>query len=164
MIPRRPILSGYPTVRRVLRTLQDSVRRSGIGPRYGPYTAKFVMPSQSPTFGPLDEVLGTLLETWDHRYRFEMNCEKRILLISKPPDHEVGAKELPDGRIHVVYQPSPDETAEEFCSVERAIRLIDLLMAREKLVPVTLAAMPAPQLEKPTTSKRSWLGRLFGRK
>ncbi len=124
------------------------------------------MPPQSPTFGPLDEVLGTLLETWDQRYRFEMNREERVLLLSKPPDNEVGAKELPDGRIHVVYQPSPDETAEEYCSVERAVRLIEALMAREKLGPVALPPEPAPQSRSPATAhtKPRWLARLFGRK
>jgi hypothetical protein len=124
------------------------------------------MPPQSPAFGPLDEVLGTLLETWGQRYRFEMNREERLLLLSKSPDNEVGAKELPDGRIHVVYQPSPDETAEEFCSVDRAIRLIEALMARESLAPVALPPEPALQPAKSATAspKPSWLARLFGRK
>ena len=126
----------------------------------------YVMPPQSSSFGPLDEVLGTLLETWDQRYRFEMNREERLLLLSKPPDNEVGAKELPDGRIHVVYQPSPDETAEEFCSVDRAVRLIEQLMAREKLEPVNLPTEPTPPPAKPASSsaKPGWLARLFGRK
>ena|SRR5258706_13393341 len=124
------------------------------------------MPSQPPAFGPLDEVLGTLLETWGQRYRFEMNREDRLLLLSKPPDNEVGAKELPDGRIHVVYHPSPDETAEEYCSVDRAVRLIDSLMAREKLAPVTLPPEPATQPTKPVTAatKPGWVARLFRRK
>jgi hypothetical protein len=30
-------------------------------------------------FGPLDEVLGQLLETWDHRYAVEFNREQRII-------------------------------------------------------------------------------------
>jgi hypothetical protein len=125
-----------------------------------------VMPPQSPTFGPLDEVLGTLLETWGQRYRFEMDREQRLLLLSKPPDIEVGAKELPDGRIHVVYQPSPDKSAEEYCSVERAILLINALMAREKLTPITLPSQPAPQPTKPATArtKTGCLAQLFRRK
>jgi hypothetical protein len=123
------------------------------------------MPPHSPVFGPLDEVLGTLLETWGQRYRFEMNREKRLLLLSKPPDNEVGAKELPDGRIHVVYQPSPSETAEEYCSVRRAVLLIEALMAREKLEPITLPPEPAQQSTDPAIAraKPGWLARLFGR-
>jgi hypothetical protein len=95
-----------------------------------------------------------------------MNREQRLLLLSKPPDNEVGAKELPDGRIHVVYQPSPDETAEEYCSVDRAVRLIDALMAREKLGPVNLPPESAPPSANPASAprKRGWLTRLFGRK
>ncbi|MDB5325723.1 MAG: hypothetical protein JWM57_1292 [Phycisphaerales bacterium] len=124
------------------------------------------MPPQSPTLAPLDQVLGTLLETWGQRYRFEMNREQRLLLLSNPPDIEVGAKELPDGRIHVVFQSSPDETAEEFCSVDRAVRLIDALMAREKLGPVTLTPVAGTQAAKPATSHRKsgWLAWLFVRK
>jgi hypothetical protein len=122
------------------------------------------MPPQSPTFGPLDEVLGTLLERWDHRYRFELNREERLLLLSKPPENEVGAKELPDGRIHVVYQPSADETAEEYCSVERAVRLIEALMAREKLEPVMLGPEPSPASPPTPAPKPGWLGWLFGRR
>jgi hypothetical protein len=37
------------------------------------------MPPPLPAFGPLDEVLGTLLQTWGQRYRFEMNREERLL-------------------------------------------------------------------------------------
>jgi len=124
------------------------------------------MPPQSATYGPLDEVLGTLLETWGQRYRFEMNRKERLLLLSKPPDNEVGAKELPDGRIHVVYQPSADETAEESCSVARAVRLIEALMAREKLGPITLPPEPSPQATRPAIAspEPGWLARLFGRK
>jgi hypothetical protein len=122
------------------------------------------MPPQSPVFGPLDEVLGILLETWGQRYRFEMNRQERLLLLSKPPDNEVGAKELPDGRIHIVYRPSADETAEEFCSVERAVRLIEALMAREKLEPVNLRPEPSPVTLPTPRPKAGWLGRLFGRK
>lgn len=121
------------------------------------------MPPQRLDFGPLDEVLGTLLESWAHRYRFEMNREERLLLLSKPPDNEVGAKELPDGRIHVVYQPSPEETAEEYCSVDQAVRLIEALMAREKLEPVKLDPVETPELQSPPTGKRGWFARLFNR-
>jgi hypothetical protein len=91
----------------------------------------------APAFGPLDEVLGRLLETWNHRYHFEMHREERLLLLSKPPDNGVGAKELPNGRILVVYQLSSD-AAEEHCSVDRAVRLIDSLMARENVASVLL--------------------------
>jgi hypothetical protein len=117
------------------------------------------MAHKPPIFGPLDQVAGNLLETWDHQYRFEMNRAERLLLLSKPPNNEVRAKELSDGRILVIYQPSADETAEEYCSVERAGQLIEALMAREKLEPVMLGSPANP----PTpTAWSSWLGRLFG--
>lgn len=137
--------------------------------QHGRSVESLLMPPHLPTFGPLDEVLGTLLETWRQRdsfFGFKMNYEERLLLLSKPPDNEVGAKELPDGRIHVVYQPSPEETVEEYCSIDRAVRLIDALMSREKLEPVTLPAEPAPQPTKAATApaKSGWLARLFGRK
>lgn len=121
------------------------------------------MPPPSPTFGPLDEVLGTLLETWGHQYKFEMNRKERLLLLSKPPDNEVGDKELPDGRIHIVYQPSPEETAEEYCTVDRAVQLIDALMAREKLEPVSPASTPELNPQSATMKKSGWFARLFGR-
>jgi hypothetical protein len=94
-----------------------------------------------------------------------MNREERLLLLSKPPDNEVGAKELSDGRIHVVYQSSPDETAEEYCSVQRAVRLIEALMAREKLGPITIPPEPAQEVTKPAIAhaEPGWLARLFGR-
>ena len=117
------------------------------------------MAHKAPIFGPLDQVAGRLLETWDHQYRFEMNRTDRLLLLSKPPNNDVRAKELSDGRILVVYQPSADETAEEYCSADRAVQLIEALMAREKLEPVTLGspANPPTPIAWPT-----WLGRLFG--
>jgi hypothetical protein len=118
------------------------------------------MPPQSPTFGPLDEVLGALLETWGQRYRFEMNRAERLLLLSKPPDNEVGAKELPDGRIHVVYLISADQTGEEFCSVSRAVQLIEALMVRDNLEPVT----PVPSRPRSVPAQeRGWLSRFFRR-
>ena len=117
------------------------------------------MAHKPPIFGPLDQVAGTLLETWDHQYRFQMNRTERLLLLSKPPNNEVRAKELSDGRILVAYQQSVDETAEEYCSVDRAVQLIEALMGREKLEPVTLGSPASP----PTpTAWPSWLGRLFG--
>jgi hypothetical protein len=122
------------------------------------------MPPTAHQFGPLDEVLGTLLETWGQRYRFEFNRQERLILFSKPPDNEVGAKEMADGRIHIVYQPSADATAEEFCSPAQAAALIDALMSRSSLVPV---ALPHTAQAVPATAtapaKRGFFGRLFRR-
>lgn len=84
------------------------------------------------SFGPLDEVIGLLLETWDHRYHFEFDREQRVITFDRG-GMIAGAGEVADGLIRVAYESAPHEVAEEFCTPAQAAMLIDAVMARQQL-------------------------------
>jgi hypothetical protein len=83
-------------------------------------------------FGPLDEVMGQLLETWDHRYTFEFDREQRVITFSRG-DMIAGAGEVAGGLIRVAYESAPGEVVEEFCTPTQAAALVDGVMGRERL-------------------------------
>jgi hypothetical protein len=100
-------------------------------------------------FGPLDEMLGVLLETWDHRYAFEMDRERRAVLFTRGA-MQAGAGEVSGGLIRVAYESAPHEVVEEFCTPEQAAELVDRVMAREQLCRV-----PKPNGGSGTAADRS---------
>ncbi|MBV9125705.1 MAG: hypothetical protein JO112_20340 [Planctomycetes bacterium] len=83
-------------------------------------------------FGPLDQMLGILLETWNRRYNFEMDRDRRVALFTGG-GMQAGAGEIEGGLIRVAYESAPHEIVEEFCSPEQAAALIDAIMARKQL-------------------------------
>lgn len=87
------------------------------------------MPS---VFGPLDEMLGQMLESSDHRYHFEFNREQRVIAFSRG-DMVARAVEQPNGLIIVSYEAASGEVESEFCTPDQAAALIDAVMARKEL-------------------------------
>jgi hypothetical protein len=84
------------------------------------------------SFGPLDEMLGLLLETWGHRYAFEMDRERRVAFFTRG-GMQARAVEADGGLIRVAYESAPHEVAEELCTPEKAAVLLDAIMARKHL-------------------------------
>src|SRR5262249_22848298 len=82
--------------------------------------------------GPLDEVLGQLLETWERRYAFKFNREQRVIIFSRG-NMMAHARELPDGLILVSYDSAPGQIESEFCTPDQAAALIEAVMARNAL-------------------------------
>jgi hypothetical protein len=87
------------------------------------------MPS---VFGPLDEVLGQLLETWDHRYAFEFDREQRVITFRRG-DMVACADEHGHDLVVVSYEWGQGEVEAEFCTPDQAAALIDAVMARKEL-------------------------------
>ena len=84
-------------------------------------------------FGPIDRMLGVLLETWDHRYAFEVDRERQLALFTRG-GMQAGAGVVEGELIRVAYESAPHEVTEEFCTTpEQAAALIDAIMAREHL-------------------------------
>jgi hypothetical protein len=93
-------------------------------------------------FGPIDQMLGILLETWEHRYAFDVDRERQLALFTRG-GIQAGAGVIQGGLIRVAYESSPHEVAEEFCTTPaQAAALIDAIMAREQLCRV-----PKPEAE-----------------
>src|SRR5262245_36517988 len=88
-------------------------------------------------FGPLDQMLGILLETWEHRYAFDVDRERQLALFTRG-GMQAGAGVVEGGLIRVAYQSALYEVAEEFCTTPaQAAALIDAVMAREQLCRVS---------------------------
>jgi hypothetical protein len=84
-------------------------------------------------FGPIDHMLGMLLETWEQHYAFEVNREQQLALFTRG-GMQAGAGVVEGGLIRVAYESAPHEVVEEFCTTpEQAAALIDTVMAREQL-------------------------------
>jgi hypothetical protein len=83
-------------------------------------------------FGPLDEMLSELLETWEHRYHFEFNREQRVIAFSCG-EMIARAMEQPGGLIIVSYESAPGELESEFCTPGQAAALIDAVMGQKEL-------------------------------
>ena len=96
-------------------------------------------------FGPLDEVMGVLLESWGQRYRFEFDRVQRVITFDRG-DMIAGAGEVADGLIRVAYESAPGEVVEEFCTPSQAAALIEAVMARTALCRVA----------SPATKVRPW--------
>ena len=109
----------------------------------------------SPTFGPLDELIGRLLETWGQRYAFECDRERRVARFTRD-EMQARVDELPTGKLLVTYQHAPDETATEFCTPNEAAVLVEAVLCRQHLCRV-----PKPMLDQPI-GQRPWWRRAFG--
>ena len=93
-------------------------------------------------FGPIDRMLGILLETWEHRYAFEVDRKRQLAFFTRG-GMQAGAGVIEGGVIRVAYELAPHEVAEEFCTTpEQAAALIDVVLAREQLCRV-----PKPEAE-----------------
>jgi hypothetical protein len=89
-------------------------------------------------FGPIDQMLGLLLETWEHRYAFEVDRERQLASFTRGGMQAV-AGVVEGGLIRVAYESAPHEAVEEFYTTpEQAAALIDAVMAREKLCRVPM--------------------------
>ncbi len=85
--------------------------------------------------GPLDQLLGQLLETWEQRYSFEFDRQQRLILFTRG-DMQVGAGEVGGGLIRVAYDSAPEVVTEEFCTPKEAAELIEAILFREQLCKV----------------------------
>jgi hypothetical protein len=83
-------------------------------------------------FGRLDEMIGILIESWNHQYTFEIDRDRRFARFSRG-GMQASAAEVADGLIHVTYESAPHEMVEEFCTVADAAALVQAVMARETL-------------------------------
>src|SRR5262245_21302293 len=84
-------------------------------------------------FSPIDHMLGILLETWEHRYAFDVDREQQVALFTRG-GMQAGAGVVEGGLIRVAYESAPHEVVEEFCTTpEQTAALIDAIMAREQL-------------------------------
>jgi hypothetical protein len=91
-----------------------------------------------PDFGLLDEVLGELLETWEHRYQFRFDRVNREIIFRRgdmfaSAVEPVGGPGEGQGLVVVSYEWGPGETEYEFCTPAQAVALIDAVMSREDL-------------------------------
>jgi hypothetical protein len=75
-------------------------------------------------FGPLDQMLGLLLETWDERYAFKVDWERRAVLFTRAA-MQAAAREVERGLVRVAYESASHEVAEEFCTPETAASLTE---------------------------------------
>jgi len=76
--------------------------------------------------GPLDKVLGTLLETWGKRYAFDLNREKRELRLTVP-NFELLATESQDGKIFLTFEEAGTKHRVE-CTADEAPKVIEALL------------------------------------
>jgi hypothetical protein len=109
----------------------------------------------SATFGPLDHMVGCLLETWGHRYAFECDRERRIATFTRA-EMQARVDELPTGKLLVTYQHAPNETATEFCTPSEAAMLVEAVLFRQHLCRVPLTTLRQPTVQRP------WWRRIFG--
>jgi hypothetical protein len=110
----------------------------------------------STTFGPLDELIGCLLETWGQRYAFECDREHRVALLTRD-EMQARVDELPTGMLRVTYQHAPNQDASELCTPTEAAALVEAVLFRQHLCRV-----PKPPLGQPAGGQRSWWRRIFG--
>ena len=78
---------------------------------------------------PLDQLLGTLLETWNQRYKFTLNREKWELELSVP-GFQVLATETGEDKIALRFEEAGKRHRVE-CSVDEAPRVIEALLFPE---------------------------------
>ena len=78
---------------------------------------------------PLDQVLGMLLETWNHRYKFTLNREKWELALSVH-GFDLLASESGTGKIVLTFEEAGTKHRAE-CSVEEAPKVIESLLFPE---------------------------------
>jgi hypothetical protein len=81
------------------------------------------------TFGPLDELLGTLLETWEQRYEFKFDREKRLAHFVRGNRH-VDVSELSSGELSVTFAGVSGKEASELCTPDRAAQLVETVLFR----------------------------------
>jgi hypothetical protein len=67
------------------------------------------------SFGPIDQMLSILLETWEHRYAFDVDRERQVALFTCGGMQAVAGM-VEGGLIRVAYESALHEVAEEFCT------------------------------------------------
>ena len=100
-------------------------------------------------FGPLDELIGTLLETWNNRYVFECDRERRSAVFTRD-GIQVRVDELKSGKLRVFRESASDESVEKMCDVQEAAELIEATL------------FPQQGNTKKVAVTRPWWKRLFG--
>jgi hypothetical protein len=81
---------------------------------------------QNPNMQPLDKVLGTLLETWNKRYVFNLDREKRQLRFTVP-NFELLATEAASGKIQLSFDEAGTRHQVE-CTADEAPKVIEALL------------------------------------
>jgi hypothetical protein len=109
----------------------------------------------STTFGPLDKLIGCLLETWGQRYTFKCDRERRVAHFTRG-EMQAQVDELPAGMLRVTYQHAPNQDASEICTPTEAAALVEAVLFRQQLCRVP---MPGAQQQ---TVQGPWWRKLFG--
>lgn len=109
----------------------------------------------SAPFGPLDELIGCLLETWGQRYAFKCDRERRVAHFTRE-EMQAQVDELPTGMLRVTYQHAPNQDTSEICTPTEAAGLVEAVLFRQHLCRV-----PKPTARQQTI-QRPWWRRVFG--
>jgi hypothetical protein len=103
-------------------------------------------------FGPLDELMGTLLETWEQRYVFHFDRAKRVAVFTREEMH-AHVEETADAKLRVTCRHTPGADTVVECTPDEATGLVEAILFRENHGPVQSVT------GKPV---RPWWRRLFG--
>lgn len=108
----------------------------------------------------LDDLMATLMETWDKRYSFNCNRKKKVAVFERH-GIQVRADETSDGELVVSYEHAPHEFTQEICTVDEAANLVELALFRdtlERLEPVGRRISSTGG----STGRKSWWRRILG--
>lgn len=87
------------------------------------------MPGKVDGLRPLEQLLGTLLETWDQRYNFTLDREKWALTLSVP-GFQLVATETGGNKVALAFEEAGTRHRAE-CSADEAPRIIEALLFPE---------------------------------
>ena len=88
-----------------------------------------------PVFGPLDELMGSLLDTWEQRYQFNFDRERRVAEFTRG-QMRARVEEMRGGKLRITYQSGPDLESSEVCTPDEAARFVEAVLFRERLVKI----------------------------
>jgi hypothetical protein len=89
-------------------------------------------PNPTSNFGPLDELIGILLETWGQRYTF--NCDRKLrFAVFQRDKMQARVDELATGQLRVTYEHAPGQHTEEVCNVRDTAKLVEAILFRQQL-------------------------------
>ena len=80
--------------------------------------------------------MGLLLETWERRYQFNFNRERRVAEFTRG-QMRARVEEMTGDRLRVTYQSAPDQETSEICTPDEAARLVEAVLLRERLVRIS---------------------------
>ena len=87
-------------------------------------------------FGPIDEMLGILLERWEHRYAFHVDREQQLGAVH-PRRHAGGSRGCPGRAYPRRVRIGPARGLRNHDTPAQAAALIEAVMARKQLCRVS---------------------------